>query len=177
MVLLLFSVLTSLAQNVKGKVIDAKTKEPLIGAVIELRGSEEKVLTDIDGLFEIKNKNNSASGLIIRYVGYKTQEIDGVRPQGASDNGERLTIAMKPDEQQLNGVTVTGIQKRNTETAAIQQAKNSPVIVSNVSAQEISKTQDSNAGEVIRRVPGVSLIEDKFVMVRGLSPKIQQCLD
>lgn len=56
MVLLLFSVLTSLAQNVKGKVIDAKTKEPLIGAVIELRGSEEKVLTDIDGLFEIKNK-------------------------------------------------------------------------------------------------------------------------
>ena len=37
MVLLLFSVLTSLAQNVKGKVIDAKTKEPLIGAVIELR--------------------------------------------------------------------------------------------------------------------------------------------
>ena len=171
MVLLLFSVLTSLAQNVKGKVIDAKTKEPLIGAVIELRGSEEKVLTDIDGLFEIKNKNNSASGLIIRYVGYKTQEIDGVRPQGASDNGERLTIAMKPDEQQLNGVTVTGIQKRNTETAAIQQAKNSPVIVSNVSAQEISKTQDSNAGEVIRRVPGVSLIEDKFVMVRGLSQR------
>lgn len=171
MVLLLFSVLTSLAQNVKGKVIDAKTKEPLIGAVIELKGSEEKVLTDIDGLFEIKNKNNSASGLIIRYVGYKTQEIDGVRPQGASDNGERLTIAMKPDEQQLNGVTVTGIQKRNTETAAIQQAKNSPVIVSNVSAQEISKTQDSNAGEVIRRVPGVSLIEDKFVMVRGLSQR------
>lgn len=171
MVLLLFSVLTSLAQNVKGKVIDAKTKEPLIGAVIELRGSEEKVLTDIDGLFEIKNKNNSASCLIIRYVGYKTQEIDGVRPQGASDNGERLTIAMKPDEQQLNGVTVTGIQKRNTETAAMQQAKNSPVIVSNVSAQEISKTQDSNAGEVIRRVPGVSLIEDKFVMVRGLSQR------
>lgn len=171
MVLLLFSVLTSLAQNVKGKVIDAKTKEPLIGAIIELKGSEEKVLTDIDGLFEIKNKNNSASCLIIRYVGYKTQEIDGVRPQGASDNGERLTIAMKPDEQQLNGVTVTGIQKRNTETAAIQQAKNSPVIVSNVSAQEISKTQDSNAGEVIRRVPGVSLIEDKFVMVRGLSQR------
>ena len=53
----------------------------------------------------------------------------------------------------------------------IQVAKNSPVIVSNVSAQEISRTQDTNAGEVIRRVPGVSLIDDKFVMVRGLSQR------
>lgn len=49
--------------------------------------------------------------------------------------------------------------------------KSSPVIVSNVSAQEITKTQDTNAGEVIRRVPGVSLIDDKFVMVRGLSQR------
>ena len=40
-----------------------------------------------------------------------------------------------------------------------------------MSAQEIEKTQDSNAGEVIRRVPGVSLIDDKFVMVRGLSQR------
>lgn len=53
----------------------------------------------------------------------------------------------------------------------VQLAKNSSVIVSNISAQEIQRTQDSNAGEVIRRVPGTSLIDDKFVMVRGLSQK------
>lgn len=53
----------------------------------------------------------------------------------------------------------------------IQQTKASSVIVSNVSAQEIQRTQDSNAGEVIRRVPGVSLIDEKFVMVRGLSQR------
>lgn len=80
-------------------------------------------------------------------------------------------IALQPDEQQLKEVTVTAVERRNTDAAMIQVAKNSPVIVSNVSAQEISRTQDTNAGEVIRRVPGVSLIDDKFVMVRGLSQR------
>lgn len=80
-------------------------------------------------------------------------------------------IALQPDEQQLKEVTITAVERRNTDAAMIQVAKNSPVIVSNVSAQEISRTQDTNAGEVIRRVPGVSLIDDKFVMVRGLSQR------
>jgi TonB-dependent receptor len=71
----------------------------------------------------------------------------------------------------LQGVSVTGFARRNTEAGTIKLAKNSAVIVSNVSAQQIQKTQDTNASEVIRRVPGVSLIEDKFVMVRGLSQR------
>lgn len=45
------------------------------------------------------------------------------------------------------------------------------MVVSNISAQEIKRSQDTNAGEVIRRVPGISLIDDKFVMVRGLSQR------
>ena len=41
-----------------------------------------------------------------------------------------------------------------------------------VSAQQITKTQDKDASEVIRRVPGISIIEEKFVMVRGLSQTV-----
>ena len=40
-----------------------------------------------------------------------------------------------------------------------------------VSAQQITKTQDKDASEVIRRVSGISIIEEKFVMVRGLSQR------
>lgn len=77
-----------------------------------------------------------------------------------------MLIALQSDEQKLGEVTVTAVARRNTEKAMIQQTKASSVIVSNVSAQEIQRTQDSNAGEVIRRVPGVSLIDEKFVMVQ-----------
>lgn len=189
------------AQDIKGIVIDQKSKETLIGAVITAvpgNGSKNatqekdgiKAVTDIDGNFSLLNLKDGTYTLYIKYVGYKTQKIDGVQLKGGkridgkaivsskdtsskNDASEKalLTIALQPDEQQLNEVTVTAVERRNTDAAMIQVAKNSPVIVSNVSAQEISRTQDTNAGEVIRRVPGVSLIDDKFVMVRGLSQR------
>lgn len=189
------------AQDIKGVVIDQKSKETLIGAVITAvpgNGSKNatqekdgiKAVTDIDGNFSLQNLKDGTYTLYIKYVGYKTQKIDGVQLKGGkridgkaivsskdtsskNDASEKalLAIALQPDEQQLNEVTVTAVERRNTDAAMIQVAKNSPVIVSNVSAQEISRTQDTNAGEVIRRVPGVSLIDDKFVMVRGLSQR------
>lgn len=155
------------AQQIKGVVIDQKSKETLIGAVVTVDGTNVKAITNIDGNFLIDGmKKDKTYTLYINYVGYKTQKIDGVQTKDADQ-----VIALQPDEQQLKEVTVTAVERRNTDAAMIQVAKNSPVIVSNVSAQEISRTQDTNAGEVIRRVPGVSLIDDKFVMVRGLSQR------
>lgn len=155
------------AQQIKGVVIDQKSKETLIGAVVTADGTNVKAITNIDGNFLIDGmKKDKTYTLYINYVGYKTQKIDGVQAKDADQ-----VIALQPDEQQLKEVTVTAVERRNTDAAMIQVAKNSPVIVSNVSAQEISRTQDTNAGEVIRRVPGVSLIDNKFVMVRGLSQR------
>ena len=185
---------TAWAQQLKGVVIDKNSKETLIGAVVSVEGTNVKAVTDIDGNFTLNGLKNGKYTLYIKYVGYKTQRIDGVQVKGTMRNdgtlvisskddssknsekkdaskNETLTIALLPDEQQLKEVTVTAVERRNTDAAMIQVAKNSPVIVSNVSAQEIARTQDTNAGEVIRRVPGVSLIDDKFVMVRGLSQR------
>lgn len=53
----------------------------------------------------------------------------------------------------------------------IEEEKQSDVVQTGVSAQQIARTQDKDASEVIRRVPGISIIDDKFVMVRGLSQR------
>ena len=160
-----------LAQDIKGNVVDKKTQEPIIGATVEAVGTGKRTVTDVDGNFDLKGlKKGARYTITVKYISYKTQNIDGV--QAMSDGaGNPIKIALSADEQQLGEVTVTGVERKNTDVATIQAAKSSSVIVSNVSAQEIQRTQDSNAGEVIRRVPGVSLIDDKFVMVRGLSQR------
>lgn len=157
------------AADIKGKVTDSTTGEALIGATVQIEGTAKAAATDIDGLFTFSGLDENANyTLTIKYISYKTKKIDGVR---AEAQPQVLEIKLTPDEQTLKEVTVTDVARKNTEIAVIQMTKSSPVIVSNVSAQEITKTQDTNAGEVIRRVPGVSLIDDKFVMVRGLSQR------
>ena len=159
------------AQCINGNVVDKKTGEPLIGATVQIEGCDIATITDASGKFSILGlKNNGAYNLIIKYISYQTKKIDGVQ-SSSNEQENTISVALKEDEQQLGKVTITAVERKNTEVAMVQLAKNSSVIVSNISAQEIQRTQDSNAGEVIRRVPGVSLIDDKFVMVRGLSQR------
>ena len=77
------------AQDIKGVVIDQKSKETLIGAVITAvpgNGSKNatqekdgiKAVTDIDGNFSLQNLKDGTYTLYIKYVGYKTQKLDGV---------------------------------------------------------------------------------------------------
>lgn len=75
------------------------------------------------------------------------------------------------DEKQLQGVTITAVKRKGTANAALLEMKRSSNVVSTITAQEIRLSQDNNAGEVIRRIPGVSVIDGKFVMVRGLSQR------
>ena len=167
--LLLLITLRVGAQRVAGVVKDATTGEALVGAVVEVTGTDNRTVTDTDGHFAFDGLTGKTCKIAVSYLGYQKKEIDGV--QVTPSTQKDLEVRMKADEQQLHDVTVTAVVRRNTEAAAVQEMKSSSVIVSNVSAQEISKTQDSNAGEVIRRIPGVSLIDDKFVMVRGLSQR------
>ena len=76
----------------------------------------------IDGNFQIDGLDKEKTyTLYINYVGYKTQKIDGVQAKDADK-----VIALQPDEQQLKEVTVTAVERRNTDAAMIQVAKNSP---------------------------------------------------
>ncbi len=153
------------AQSISGTVVDDKSGETLMGVAVEIEGDGVKAISDLDGRFEINNLSSGTYTLLFRYLGYQVERVADVKPSS------NIRVTLKTDERQLDGVVVTAVERKNTEMSAIRELKSSPVIVSNVSAQEISKTQDSNAGEVIRRVPGISLIDDKFVMVRGLSQR------
>lgn len=164
MAMTLMALVSAWAYDISGNVVDKANHEPLIGATVMT--GDKGTTTDIDGNFAIKGITSKSVRIIIKYIGYKTAELT-VDKAKASD----IRIEMEADEQQFGEVTVTAMANRNSEMAMMEMARVSNQVVNNISAQEIRRTQDNNASEVIRRVPGVSLIEDKFVMVRGLSQR------
>lgn len=91
------------AQNtdVSGIVVYAEDGEPVIGANVQVKGTQQGTITDIDGKFLLKGISLFAK-LHITYVGLKPQEVK------AKPN---LRIAMESDAQMLEGVVVTGMSK------------------------------------------------------------------
>lgn len=153
---------------VRGTVSDKTTKEPLIGASVMVKSSQTVTSTDIDGHYSL-NLKNGVHTISVSYVGYADKTV--VADIGTSKEVVVLDISLSPDATSLSEVTVTAVARKDTEVAMIEEERQSDVVQTGVSAQQIAKTQDKDASEVIRRVPGISIIDDKFVMVRGLSQR------
>ncbi|MGN1213357.1 MAG: TonB-dependent receptor plug domain-containing protein, partial [Bacteroidaceae bacterium] len=151
---------------VKGTVSDSITSERLFGAIVLVDNGVKAVPTDTLGQYSI-NLANGNHLISVKYFGYKTisQQIKVVGGQ------QTLDFKLSVNNTVLGEVKVKGKSRQNTETATVRQQQKAMVTMSGVSAQQIKRTQDKTAGEVLRRIPGVSIIDDKFVMVRGLSQR------
>ncbi|MDO4929661.1 MAG: TonB-dependent receptor [Bacteroidales bacterium] len=164
---LLLCPLTLQAAVLKGKVVDAQTGEALIGATVQILQAGKTATTDNDGLFVVQGLGQRNYTLVAHYISYEKKTMT-VNP---AKTDTLLIVPMSLLETELGTATVSAKAKRNTEAAIVNVQRSSLVLQSGVSAQQIQRTQDKDASEVIRRVPGISIIDQKFVMVRGLSQR------
>lgn len=170
LLLLLFSY-TAYGQNgvINGIVYDAKLNEPLIGASVFIEGTTIGGITDIDGNFRIENVKPGAYTVKASYVSYETATIPDVAV--TADKETTLDIRLSDASLQLQNVVVVAQRKLGTEMAVLNTVRESLPVANGISAQQINKTQDSDAAEVLRRIPGITIIEDRFVVVRGLAQR------
>jgi TonB-linked SusC/RagA family outer membrane protein len=99
-------------QGVKGKIIDARDNQPIIGATVKVKGSAVGTQTDVAGNFQLNASKGSV--LEISYIGYLTKEV------AVSSSGV-MQIVLEPDNKQLEEVVVVGygVQKKETLTGAV----------------------------------------------------------
>ncbi|HBK29037.1 MAG TPA: TonB-dependent receptor, partial [Parabacteroides sp.] len=103
------------AQNkVTGRVVDATTNEPVIGATVTIANEHTGTLTDIEGNFTIDVKELPTT-IHISFIGYKEQQVD------VYDATEAITIPLTEEQDVLQEVVVVGygVQKRKELTGAI----------------------------------------------------------
>lgn len=141
----LFSICISIAfsQSIKGKLYDAITKEPIIGASIRISEPVKTFMSNNQGEFNITNSGRKVT-VQITALGYKTEELT------MSDNEENL-IAMKASLDNLQEVVVTA----NRDAALRTQA---PIAINRISPKTLDETKATSVYEVINKVPGVMMV-------------------
>jgi len=103
----------SQTQTVRGKMIDAQAKYPLIGAAIFIKDSLPIIgtLTDVDGNFVLTNVPTGRQSFVCQYLGYKTREISNI----VVNKGKEvlLEITLEESVESLNEFVVNGSSNKD----------------------------------------------------------------
>lgn len=140
-VLAIVGTASAVAQStLRGKVVDAETGEPLIGATVSVGGIN--AATDIDGVFVVKGVKPDAP-VSIQYIGFKTKTVKA----SPRSRGELGTVRLETDGRTLSDVIVT---------SQIAVARKTPVAVSSVPMSFIEeKIGTQEFPEILKSTPGV----------------------
>ena len=168
---------TAQKAKVAGKVTNTKN-ESLIGVTVSLKADRSQVTkTDVEGRFSFTIDINKEYTISASYVGYKEKTIT-VKATAA---GEEVTtdVFLEESGKKLNDVTVTasrGTNKGSTDNALIAFQRNTNTVASVISSEAIKRSPDRNTAEILKRTPGASIQEGKFIIVRGLADRYNQAM-
>ncbi|MFP4019288.1 MAG: carboxypeptidase-like regulatory domain-containing protein, partial [Bacteroidales bacterium] len=172
LVLLLISVSIQLTYGQKGtlrgKVLDRESGETLPGATVAVKGKPIGTTTDFDGNYELKIEPGTYT-IEISYVSYAAQVFKDIEIK--EDEVEVLNTNLAQQQTEIGSVVVTSRSRQRTENAMQLLQKKSGRLMDGISYEKIAKLGDSNAAGALKRVTGVSVQDDKYVFVRGLSDR------
>jgi len=153
---------------ISGKIIDKTSGETLIGATVQLEGTDIGSVTDFEGNFKLTTAPGNYI-IIVRYFGYETANISvEVKP----DDITYVEYAMGEAEAlALQQVVVTATADRSSDVFMNIELKNAAYIASGITASEIRKTPDRTVGDILKRVTGASIQDGKFVIIRGMNDR------
>lgn len=130
----------------KGKVVDDRTSEPLVGATVKVKGSTIGTITDIDGNFALDIPDNISPIVFeVSYMGYASKEAAPAKTTG-------FTIRLAEDSQTLEEVQIIayGKQSKMSVTAAI----------SSIDTKELLKSPSGSVANALSgAVTGLSSIQ------------------
>ncbi|MCS6833487.1 MAG: TonB-dependent receptor, partial [Flammeovirgaceae bacterium] len=141
---------------------------------VVLEGTQIGSTTDLDGNFLLTNIPVGSYNLVVSYISYKTKKLEGINVEA----GKVLIINTDLEENvaQMQEVVVVAQRETYSEVSVINEIKLSSQVITGISAEQISKTQDKDAAQVMSRVPGVTIVDSRFVMIRGVNSRYNSVL-
>jgi len=168
--------LTTLAQKGKidGKITDANGN-PLAGVSILIKETGKGIATGTDGRFVLNAEFGKKYTLVISATNYEGKEVNEV--ETGADGIAHIDVALNLKAKTGETVVVRSTSARKESVnALISFQKNTNTVASVISAEAIRRSPDKSTGEVLKRTPGASIQEGKFIVIRGLADRYNQAM-
>ena len=145
--------------EVEGRVTDAETGQPLVGANVTIRGTFLGAITDTSGIFRIRRIGIGKRSVVVSMIGYATKSV----PDVIVDPGKTssLSVHLSPQAVASQQVVVTASRRE-------QNSNEVPVSIATVSASALANRITTTLDDALRYVPGVNLMYDQ-INIRGSS--------
>ncbi len=161
--------------KVEGKVTDAKTGQPLTGVTVINKQSGKGSSTDVEGRYSIIINGVSKISLVFSYNGV-TQVIDDIEIKDGIVTIQDLSLTQREKTEDAVVVRTASTARKETAASLITFQKNTNTVASVISAEAIRRSPDRNTGEILKRTPGTSIQDGKFIIVRGLADRYNQAM-
>lgn len=159
-----------------GKIRDAHN-HPVVGVTVTIISTARGTVSDLDGIYNLSLIPGKKYELEFSAIGYETKIVTDAEVFIGNTNTLNITLEVK--EKMSENVTVVAKRssaRKETINSLIAFQKNSNTVTSVISAESIRLSPDKSAGEVVKRTPGASLQEGKFVIIRGLADRYNQAM-
>lgn len=154
--------------RITGTITDSQTSESLPGATIRVEGTNIGAAADMDGRFVINNVSLGKKTLVVSYISYKTKIMKDI---AITPGTTELYIQLEPVSGDSLQVVVVTTLDRSASTTQVLMQRNNGAVSDGTSAEAITRSPDRNSSDVLKRVSGVTIQDDKYVVIRGLSER------
>ena len=148
----LFLSTTSEATLVSGRITDLETDEPLIGATIQIHGSDIGTITDFDGNYTIRIEPGNYT-LIYKYIGHK----DCKKEISIRENNIVINLPMESEAELLDEVKVVAKRNLENEQVLTLERRASNIAIENLGSHEMAIKGIGNAQEGVKKITGISV--------------------
>ena len=155
--------------KIAGKITDQNTGEDIIGLTVVIEGTTKGVQTNIEGRYSLDNLVPGNYTLVFRYLTYGTKKVENVVV--IAGQLTELSVTMAEESRSINEVVVTSTFQRESINALYSIQKNNVSISDGISSDVIKRSPDKSTSDVLKRVSGTSIQDNKFVIIRGLSDR------
>jgi len=155
---------------ISGNIVDESNGSSLPGVNIIIKSVNKSTSSDSDGKFIFRDLQLGSYEIEFSFIGYNTKIVSEVVV--TLNETTNLNVALITKKNVLDEVIITRTKAKAESVKSLLIAqKNSANVSDGISAETIKRTPDKSTSDVLKRISGASIQDNRFVIIRGLNDR------